>query len=65
MTVKIIIDMIELALSLVKNQSNGKLQQNATVAAVLVSIINKAIQAYESHTGQPLDVSLIKPEAPV
>jgi hypothetical protein len=65
MTVKIIIDMIELALSLVKNQSNGKLQHNATVAAVLVSIINKAIQAYESHTGQPLDVSLIKPEAPV
>ena len=65
MSVKILIEIIELGLSLVKNQTNGKLQQNATVAAALVAIVSKAIQAYEAHTGQPLDLSLIKPEAPI
>jgi hypothetical protein len=59
------VEIIELTLSIMKNQTDGKLQQDANMAAVLVSIIGKAIAAYEASTGQPLDPSLIKAEAPL
>jgi hypothetical protein len=59
------IEIIELALSIMKNQTTGKTQQDATLVAVLVSIIRKSIQAYEQQTGQPLDPSLIKAEDPL
>jgi hypothetical protein len=48
---------IELALSLAKGP-------DAAIAATLLQIIQSARQAYEDHTGQPLDLALIKPEEP-
>ena len=59
------IEIIELALSVMKNQTTGKTQQDAELVAVLISIIGKSIQAYEEQTGRPLDPSLIKPEPPM
>jgi hypothetical protein len=59
------IEIIELALSVMKNQTTGQVQQDAALAATLVSIISKAIQAYEQQTGHPLDPSMIKPEQPM
>jgi hypothetical protein len=59
------IEIIELALSVMKNQTTGQVQQDAALAAALVSIISKAIQAYEQQTGQPLDPAVIKPEQPM
>ena len=56
------LEIIELALSILKGQTTGDVQKDASLAAALVSIIGKAVQAYEQSTGQPLDVSLIKPE---
>ena len=53
------IQMIELALSLMKDT------EGAGVAQVIVQIVGKALQAYYDHTGQPLDLSLIKAEQPV
>ncbi len=50
---------IELALSLVKTQASGNIQQEAEVADVLVQIIAKAMQAYRDHTGEPLNPDLI------
>ena len=58
-------EIIELALSLAKSQADGKIQQDANLANILVQIIGKAVQAYQDHTGEPLDPSLIKAEAPV
>ena len=46
-------------MSLVKKQASGKVQQDATVAGVLLQIIKKAVQAYQDHTGEILDPSLI------
>ncbi|HEY2382983.1 MAG TPA: hypothetical protein VGK48_17540 [Terriglobia bacterium] len=59
------LEIIELALSIVKSQTTGTVQQDAGLAAALVSIIGKAVQAYEQNTGQPLDASLIKAEPPL
>ena len=51
-------EILELALSLLKSPG-------ANSAATLVRIVGKAVQAYQDHTGQPLDPSLIKAEDPV
>lgn len=55
-------EIVNLAVSLVQAQTTGKAQQNATLANILLQIINKAVQAYQDHTGKPLDPSLIKAE---
>ena len=44
MNSKIAFEIIELAMSLVKKQASGKVQQDATVAGVLLQIIKKAVQ---------------------
>jgi len=56
------LQIVELAVALVKAQASGKVQQDATLAGVLLQIIQKAVQAYQDHTGQALDPSLIKAE---
>jgi hypothetical protein len=35
------------------------------IAGFLLQIIGKGIQAYEEHTGEKFDLSLIKPEDPL
>ena len=56
-------ELVNLAVSLAQAQTTGKAQQNATLAGILLQIIQKAIHAYQDHTGEALDPSLIKPEA--
>jgi len=55
-------EIVDLALSLAKTQASGKVQQDATLAGILLQIIEKAVQAYQDHTGETLDPSLIKAE---
>jgi hypothetical protein len=55
MSLAIALEILELALSLVKGPAANK-------AAVLAQIVGKALQAYKDQTGAPLDLSLIKPE---
>jgi hypothetical protein len=56
-------EIAELAVSLARTQASGKLQQDAAMAGILLQIIEKAVQAYQAHAGEPLDPSLIKAEA--
>src|SRR5207253_79741 len=49
-------DIVALALSLAKNQPG------AAVADTLLQIIRKAVSAYQQHTGEPLNPSLIQTE---
>ena len=62
MNATVIFEIVELAVSLAKTQASGKLQQDVTLAGMLLQIIEKAVQAYQAHTGQPVDPSLIKAE---
>ena len=55
-------EIVNLAVSLVQAQTTGKLQQDATLAGILLTIINKAVRAYHDHTGETLDPSLIRAE---
>ena len=55
-------EIVELAVSLAKTQASGTLQQDATLAGVLLQIVKKAVQAYQDQTGEPLDPTLIKAE---
>jgi len=65
MNPSVVFEIVELALSLTKNQTGGKVQQDATLADTLVQIIAKSIQAYKDQAGQPVDPTLIKAEAPL
>jgi hypothetical protein len=56
------LEIFNLAVTLVKTQSSGKVQQDATIAGILLQIVAKAVQAYQDHTGETLDPSLIKAE---
>jgi hypothetical protein len=56
------LQILELAVSLAKTQAGGKIQQEVNLADMLLQIIGKAVQAYQDHTGEPLDPALIKVE---
>jgi hypothetical protein len=48
--------------------SSGHLNGRCTfhmLAGFLLQIIEKAVRAYQEHTGEAIDPSLIRPEAPV
>jgi hypothetical protein len=64
MNLDLIMEIAELALSLVNNALNGA-QSSAAVTSTLLQILQKGAQAYQQHTGQALDPSLIHAEAPI
>jgi hypothetical protein len=64
MNLDLIMEIAELALSLVNNALNGN-QSSASATSTLLQILQKGAQAYQQHTGQPLDPTLITAEAPV
>ena len=60
MTQNLILQLIEVAVALAQSQLAP-----GDAANTLVSIVQRAVSAYETHVGQPLDPALIKPEAPL
>ena len=60
MDTSLILQLVQIAISLAQSQLDSK---DAT--SILVGIVQKGVQAYETHTGQPLDKDLIKAEDPV
>jgi hypothetical protein len=62
MNSNVALEILELAVSLAKTQASGSLQKDATLAGILVQIVEKAVHAYQEHTGEPLDPTLIKAE---
>jgi hypothetical protein len=65
MNIDLIFQILQLALGIAQVQSAGKVQQDAAIADNLVQIVKSATQAYEQHTGLPLDPDLIKAEDPI
>ena len=63
MNTDLIIQILQLALSLAQAQLTGKPAQDLSIPKTLLEIVQKGAQAYQLQTGRPLDVSLIKPEA--
>ena len=55
-------EIANLAVTLAKTQASGNVRQDANVAGILLQIVEKAVQAYQDHTGEILDPSLIRSE---
>jgi len=59
MNTDVVIQLLVLVVSLFKNNDQ------VSVAGILVQIAGKVLRTYEDQTGKPMDISLIKAEAPV
>jgi len=64
MNAELMIEIANLALSVANNAMNGGKPANVTTTTILL-ILQKGVEAYEEHTGQTLDPSLIQTEAAV
>jgi hypothetical protein len=60
MNQNLILQLIEVAIALARSQL-----QPGDAANTLAGIVQRAVSAYEAHTGQPLDPLLIKAEQPL
>ena len=56
----LILQLIEVAIALAQSQLTP-----GDAADTFVGIVQRGVSAYQTHTGQPLDPSLIKAEAPL
>ena len=56
----LIFELVDLAISLARTQLDA-----GDVERTLLDIIQKGVQAYQNHTGEPLDPNLIRKEAPL
>ena len=60
MNPNLIVNLVDVAIALAQSQlDSGDAKQ------ALLGIVQKGVRAYEDHTGEPLDLSLIKAEEPV
>ncbi len=57
MTPNLIIELVQLAISLADTHLDG-----GDVAHILLGIVQKGVQAYEEQTGRTLNPALIRPE---
>ena len=62
MNIDMAFEIVHLAVSLVETQTNGSRHAVEELGRTLSEIVRVAAQAYEDHTGEPLDPSLIHAE---
>jgi hypothetical protein len=60
MNKNLILQLIEVAIALAQSQL-----EPGDAAGVIAGIVQRGIAAYEANTGKPIDLSQIKPEAPL
>jgi hypothetical protein len=63
MNLDLVISILILALSLLRGQTTGRVKSDSGLARTLLRIARLAAREYEDRVGQPIDLSLIKPEA--
>lgn len=62
MNIDMAFEIVHLAVSLVETHTNGSGHPVEEIGRILSKIERLAAQAYEDHTGEPLDPSLIHAE---
>jgi hypothetical protein len=65
MNTYLIFQILDLAVTLAKAQFQGNAQQHFQVEQALLEIVQAGAQAYQLHTGQPIDPSVIKAEVEI
>ena len=59
------VQILELAVALVRGLSSGAVQSGAGIALTLTDIVRIAAKAYHQQVGQAMDPSVIKTEAEI
>ena len=65
MNLNVAVQILGLAISLFQTVSAGAVQSDATLAQTLTDIVRVIGRAYQDQFGQPIDLSLIKPETAI
>jgi len=65
MNLDIALQILQIALALVRGQMAGDVGSGAAVAQYLEALVRTGASAYNNHLGRPIDPSLIKPEAAI
>lgn len=65
MNLALLLEIIQLAAGVIKSQTSDNVDDKIDEATAIGRIILAGRQAYQNQVGQPLDESLIKPEAPL
>jgi hypothetical protein len=58
MNANLVLNLLDLAVTLTKSHLEG-----SDIEESIVEVIHAAGKIYEDHTGQPINISLIQPEA--
>ena len=61
----LVFEILELGVSLVREVATNNSKDNLSLEETLIELAQRTDQAYEDHTGQPLDPSLIRNEDPI
>jgi hypothetical protein len=62
MNTTLVFEILQLAVGLTQSHVSGTTAGKIAVTQTLLDIVQKGTAAYQQHTGQPLDQTLIKPE---
>ena len=65
MTIDIALEIVYLAVSLLKTQRGSSLLAAEDLGKILTEIVRVAAQAHQDEMGRPVDPSLIRSEEPV
>ena len=60
-TLQNILAILQIALTTATRLTSGSVQSDLAIAQALQQIIQAALSAYQQHTGQPIDASLLMP----
>ena len=61
-TENLIVELADIAISLARSLGDGKIQDDAAIAKTLLDIVDRGIEAYNEHSGEPISLNLIRPE---
>ncbi len=64
-TLEYILSILQIGLTAAQGLTSGNLKGALATAQALEQIVQAAVAAYQQHTGQPIDASLLQPIAPV
>ena len=64
-TLQYILSILQIALNAAQGLTSGNVKGALATAQALEQIIQAALTAYQQHTGQPIDPSLLQPIQPV
>jgi len=64
-TLQYILSILQIALNAAQGLTTGSVKGALTTVQALEQIIQAALAAYQQHTGQPIDPSLLQPIDPI